>query len=112
MGDPSHVPAGIYGEQALHRAGWRPKIIPTENVRAALRLVARGEAPLGLVYQSDAMHGEVIPLYIFPQDSHSPILYPAAITQIAGPSAQNFFQFLQSEEARMVYENFHFEANP
>ncbi len=108
MGDPSHVPVGIYGAQALKRMNWNPEILPSQDVRAALRLVISGEAPLGLVYASDLHQSEVRVLFHFPPDSHEIIAYPVSLLSDAVPEAQNFLSFLFSKEARKVYEQHHF----
>lgn len=84
MGDPDHVPAGIYGKQSLESLGvWKP-VAPSaarsKDVRAALALVARGEVPLGIVYATDAAITKKVKVVgMFPEDSHPPITYPAAI---------------------------------
>jgi molybdate transport system substrate-binding protein len=108
------VPAGIYGREALTSLGlWdavAPQVAQAENVRAALALVASGEAPLGIVYDSDALASQaagedVSTLGTFPADSHSPITYPAAL--VAGrhnPAAAQLLNHLASEEARAVWE--------
>ncbi len=108
------VPAGIYGREALSSLGqWdavAPQVAQTENVRAALALVASGEAPLGIVYGSDALAAQgagedVSVLGTFPADSHSSIIYPAAL--VAGrdnPSAAQFLDHLSSPEARVIWE--------
>ena len=108
------VPAGIYGREALTSLGlWdtvAPQVAQAENVRAALALVASGEAPVGIVYGSDALASQaagedVSTLGTFPPDSHSPITYPAAL--VAGrdnPAAAQFLDHLSSDEARSVWE--------
>lgn len=108
------VPAGIYGREALTSLGlWDavdPQVAQAENVRAALALVASGEAPLGIVYGSDALASQaagedISTLGTFPPDSHSPITYPAAL--VAGqdnPTAAQFLDHLSSEDARAVWE--------
>ena len=108
------VPAGIYGRKALSSLGqWdavTPQVAQTENVRAALALVASGEAPLGIVYGSDALAAQgagedVSVLGTFPESSHSPITYPAAL--VAGrdnPAAAQFLDHLSSPEARAVFK--------
>jgi molybdate transport system substrate-binding protein len=108
------VPAGIYGREALTSLGlWdavAPQVAQSENVRAALALVSSGEAPLGIVYGSDAIAareaGEAVSvLGTFPADSHSPIIYPAALVAgREGPAAAAFLDHLASPEARRVWE--------
>ncbi|WP_299043028.1 molybdate ABC transporter substrate-binding protein [uncultured Tateyamaria sp.] len=89
MGQHMSVPAGIYAKAWLDRVGtWdslRPHLAETENVRAALALVARGEAPLGIVYASDAAASDQVDVvYSVPADSHPPILYPGLALTPAG----------------------------
>ncbi len=85
MANVDAVPAGKYGKAALEKLGaWsevKDHIAQAENVRAALLLVSRGEAPLGIVYQTDAASDpNVVIVGNFPEDSHPPIIYPAALT--------------------------------
>ncbi|MCL6285912.1 molybdate ABC transporter substrate-binding protein [Ruegeria sp. 2012CJ41-6] len=99
------VPAGIYGKQALGTLGLWPAlqdhIAQTDNVSAALRLVALGEAPLGVVYATDAQAEPLVRLVsLFPEDSHDPILYPLARL---GAGERGFFDYLQSPEAAAVF---------
>ena len=103
------VPAGRYGKAALEALGvWEsvaPRLAQTENVRAALALVALGEAPLGIVYATDAAAEPAVrTVGIFPEDTHPPIVYPAAETAAAGPDAAAFLAFLQSAPARAIFE--------
>lgn len=103
------VPAGIYGKAALSSLGlWQalgPRVAEADNVRAALALVAIGAAPLGIVYASDAVaEARVSVVARFPEDSHPPIVYPAAL--IAGhdtPPARAFLAFLQTPDARAAF---------
>nr|WP_170606182.1 molybdate ABC transporter substrate-binding protein [Ruegeria arenilitoris] len=103
------VPAGIYGKSALQTLGiWdtvEGQIAQADNVRAALALVATGASPLGIVYNSDATaENRVDVLGTFPQDTHSPIIYPAALMQAASADAQNFFEYLQSEASQAEFQ--------
>lgn len=104
------VPAGIYGKQALKALGqWeglQDRVAQTDNVRAALRLVALGEAPLGIVYQTDAQaEPRVRLLGLFPAESHDPIIYPVALLSAAqGGQGQQFFDFLSGEAASGIFE--------
>lgn len=109
VADPAHVPAGIYAAEALRRLGVWPgvadRLAPAEDVRAALLLVARGEAPAGIVYATDAaMAPGVAVAGEFPADSHAPIVYPFALTQ-RGDTAEGraLMAYLQSTEARAVF---------
>jgi molybdate transport system substrate-binding protein len=101
------VPAGQYGKAALTSLGlWEgvaDRVAQADNVRAALALVAVGAAPLGIVYATDASaEPRVTLLGVFPEESHPPILYPAAAIG-PGEAGAAFLAFLQSEEARAVF---------
>lgn len=108
------VPAGVYGREALTSLGlWdavAPRVAQAENVRAALALVASGEAPLGIVYGSDAVAAraageDVSVLGTFPPDSHAPIAYPAALLRGRDtPAARDLLDHLSSPAARAVWE--------
>jgi molybdate transport system substrate-binding protein len=108
-GDPKHVPAGIYAEQALRRLGlWErlaPRLARTEDVRAALLLVERGEAPAGIVYATDAAVAPGVTVAAaFPPSSHDPVTYPFAVTRSGdSPAARAFLAFLDSPAARAVF---------
>jgi molybdate transport system substrate-binding protein len=109
--DPLHVPAGKYTKAALEKIGvWdsvASRLAPTENVRVALALVARGEAPLGTVYATDAAsEPKVRVVAIFPDGLHPPIVYPAALTSTAPASgvAAEFLALLRSPAARKVFD--------
>jgi molybdate transport system substrate-binding protein len=109
VADPASVPAGKYARAALIRLGvWdsvASQIVPAENVRVALEYVARGEAPLGIVYATDAKIGRDIAVVgVFPANSHPPIVYPMAATRTAGPGARSFLAFLEGPKARKVFE--------
>lgn len=117
LGDPDHVPAGIYARQAFERLGqWetlKPRLARASDVRGALALVERGETPLGVVYATDAMAGEhVHQLGLFPADSHDPITYPAALTgKKPSPQAREFLHWLGSDEAASTFKQYGFEVN-
>ena len=103
------VPAGVYGKEALVTLGlWdivSPRVAQADSVRGALALVARAEAPLGIVYATDAIaQPRVKVVATFPQHSHAPIIYPAAIIAPATDGAQAFAHYLQSAEARAIFE--------
>lgn len=103
------VPAGQYGRAALESLGlWaevEARVAQSENVRAALALVASGAAPLGIVYGTDAIEEpRVTVLGRFPADSHPPIRYPAALVADADPKAAAFLDFLSSAEAAAIFE--------
>jgi len=109
MADPDYVPAGKYGKAALESLGvWSSvskKIARGENVRTALNFVARGEAPLGIVYRTDAEAERSVRIVaVFPPGTHPPIIYPAALLIGGGhPDAMTFLQFLKSKAARSIF---------
>lgn len=109
VGDPSHVPAGIYAKQALTRLGLWPAIEPrlarAENVRSALLLVERGEAPAGVVYATDAMVAPGVGVAgSFPPDSHDAIEYPFAVTRAGdSPAARKLLDFLAGPDAARIF---------
>jgi molybdate transport system substrate-binding protein len=112
-GDVRAVPVGIYAKAALEKLGvWSAverKVAMSENVRAALALVARGEAPLGIVYATDAkVEPNVKVVGTFPDASHPPIVYPAALTRTARPEAGAYLSFLRSPAAKAVFEQYGF----
>ncbi len=111
MGQSQSVPAGIYARDWLEGAGlWEalsPHLAETENVRVALAFVAREEAPLGIVYATDALADPgVRVLYEVPEDSHATIVYPAtALT----PVGEDFLSFLEGPEAKLIFETYGFD---
>jgi molybdate transport system substrate-binding protein len=112
-GDVKAVPVGLYAQAALQKLGaWdavEPKMAMTQNVRAALTLVARGEAPLGIVYSTDAkVEPGVKVVGIFPEDSHDPIIYPVAATVTGKPDVTSYLAFLRSLEAKAIFEKYGF----
>ena len=114
-GDIRAVPVGIYARAALEKLGlWasvEPKLAMVGNVRAALVLVARGEAPLGIVYATDAkVEPAVKVIAAFPDDSHDPIVYPVAATRNAKPFAALYLAFLRSVVARAIFEHYGFSV--
>jgi molybdate transport system substrate-binding protein len=110
MADPGSVPAGKYGKAALEALGvWSSvadKIAPAPDVRATLVLVARGEAPLGIVYQTDAAAEKAVKtVATFPADTHPPIVYPMALTATSShPDALAYVAFLKSDAAKPAFE--------
>ena len=110
MGDVKAVPAGKYGKAALENLGvWASvegRIAQAENARAALKLVATGEATLGIVYATDARAEPAVKVIgQFPADSHQPIVYPAVvIAASSNPGAAAFMAYLQSAAARALFE--------
>jgi molybdate transport system substrate-binding protein len=109
MANVDSVPAGRYGKAALEALGvWdsvSARVVQSENVRLALAFVARGEAPAGIVYATDAVADPTVKvLGTFPADSHAPILYPVAMTAgSTDPEARRFFDFLSSDAAAPAY---------
>ncbi len=111
--DVKSVPVGKYAKASLEKLGvWtaaEPKFAMTENVRAALALVARGEAPLGIVYSTDAkVEPGVRIVGTFPADSHPPIIYPVAATTTAKAEAADYLAFLRSSAAKAIFEKYGF----
>lgn len=110
VGDVKSVPAGKYAKAALENLGlWNsvePNLVMQENVRSALALVARGEARLGIVYGSDAVAEPKVQVVAgFPEASHAPIVYPAAvIAASSNPDAEALLAFLFSKEAQLIFE--------
>jgi molybdate transport system substrate-binding protein len=113
MANPEAVPAGKYGRASLEALGvWKdvaPKVVGAENVRAALVLVSRGEAPLGIVYRTDAaVEAKVRIVAEFPENSHPPIIYPAAVTATGKSAAGALLESLGKPAARAVFEKYGF----
>jgi molybdate transport system substrate-binding protein len=110
MADTATVPAGKYGKAALEKLGaWDSvsgKLAQAENVRAALALVGRGETPLGIVYKTDAAAEPNVKIIgTFPDDSHKPIVYPAALLESSkNPHASAFLKYLAGPEAKVIFE--------
>jgi molybdate transport system substrate-binding protein len=109
VGDPTHVPAGIYAEQALRKLGLWEKIAPhiaaAADVRSALLLVERGEAPAGIVYGTDAAVSKAVMVAgVIPDSSHDPVTYPFAITRTGDTAeARAFLAFLSTTAARAIW---------
>lgn len=116
MGEPQSVPAGRYGQQALETLGiWtavQPKVAMTDNVRSALALVSRGEAPFGIVYETDvrADPGTKV-VGVFPDGSYPPVIYPVALTAATSkPEAARYLAWLRSPVAQPVFEKQGFQV--
>ena len=112
MGDPDHVPAGMYGKKGFTTlglwAGIKDHIARAKDVRAALVLVERGECPLGQVYATDAaISSKVRVAGLFPETSHPPIVYPAALVTDTEAS-KSFLAFLQSDGAAQIFKKYGF----
>ena len=109
VADTDSVPAGKYAKTALTNLGvWNAVVdhlAPAENVRVALAYVARGEAPLGIVYTTDAMSEPKVRIVdTFPESTHQKIVYPAALTKEAKPLARDYVAFLRGPEAAAIFK--------
>ncbi|MFY9997546.1 MAG: molybdate ABC transporter substrate-binding protein [Leclercia sp.] len=117
VGDPDHVPAGIYAKEALQKLGaWEtlsPKLAPAEDVRGALALVARGEAPLGIVYGSDAVADKAVKVVsTFPEDSHQKVEYPVAIIDgHKNATVSAFYDYLKGPQASAIFKRYGFTTH-
>ena len=118
LADPDSVPAGKYGKAALQYLGvWDSvsnSLAPGENVRATLELVARGEAPYGIVYKTDAAVEPAVKIVgVFPEDSHKPVVYPVALTSAsANPGAAAFLAYMESAKAKPLFRKQGFTVLP
>ncbi|EKO3864008.1 molybdate ABC transporter substrate-binding protein [Vibrio sp. Y29_XK_CS5] len=113
LGNPVSVPAGMYAKESLTNLGvWKKlerQIAPAKNVRLALALVERGEAPLGVVYKTDALLTDKVKVVgEFANDTHADIIYPAAIVKDSTQSEQ-FFEYLKSGDAKKVFAQYGFQ---
>jgi molybdate transport system substrate-binding protein len=114
VGDPAHVPAGHYAQQALTKLGlWdfaKTRLAPAESVRSALLLVERGEVPAGVVYLTDAMvSSQVAVAGTFPADSHERIVYPFAVTRDGDtPAARTLMDFITGPAGLKIFAHFGF----
>ena len=113
-GDVNAVPVGKYAKAALEKLGaWQaaqPKFAMADSVRAALTLVARGEATLGIVYATDAkVEPGVKVVGTLPPDSHPAIVYPVAATTTARPETADYLTFLRSSAAKAIFEKYGFK---
>ena len=110
VADVKAVPAGLYAKAALEKLGaWKaaePKLAQAENVRATLAFVARGETPVGIVYETDAkIEPKVKTIGVFPDDSYPPVTYPVAATADTKKAAVGqYFTFLRSPAAKAIFE--------
>jgi molybdate transport system substrate-binding protein len=116
-GDPESVPVGKYARSALTSLSvWNDvadRLVRADNVRSALAFIARGETPLGIVYETDAkVEKRVRVVDFFPADSHPPIVYPIALTAQARPAARQFVDFLQSAAAQEAFKKYGFQDPP
>jgi molybdate transport system substrate-binding protein len=115
-GQLDSVPAGIYAKQSLTSLNWwnaiKMRIVGTQDVRAALIFVERGECDAGIVYATDAkVSNKVEVLSIFPEASHDLIVYPLALVKNANTSATGFYDYLKSEKAKVIFNKYGFTTN-
>jgi molybdate transport system substrate-binding protein len=109
VGDPAHVPVGIYAEQALKKLGlWQsvePQLARTDDVRSGLLLVERGEVPAGIVYATDAAVSKGVTVAgTFPAESHDPVAYPFAVTKSGDTAeARDLLAFMAGPAARTIF---------
>ena len=114
-GDPDSVPAGKYAKAALTKlAVWdqvQRHLVRAENVRSALAFVARGEAPFGIVYLTDARIEKRVKIVgTFPEDTHAPIRYPLAATSAAGRAGRQFVEFAAGPKAAAIFTKYGFTS--
>jgi molybdate transport system substrate-binding protein len=117
VADPDSVPAGIYAREALQKLRvWQSvasDLVRAENVRAALAYVARADAPLGIVYRTDALvEPRVRIVGVFPAASHAPIIYPVALTRGADAAAARYLAYVSGASARPIFRQWGFEPLP
>ncbi|OCG69109.1 molybdate ABC transporter substrate-binding protein [Gilliamella sp. Nev5-1] len=110
IGDPDHVPAGLYAKESLTNLGifnkLSPQFAPASNVRDALMLVERNEATLGIVYSTDAKVSDKVKIIgTFPMDTFKPIEYPITLLN---PKANDFYQYLNSPQAKAIFKQYGF----
>ncbi len=115
IGDPDGVPAGRYAHEALTKLGvWNAvadRLARADSVRSALVLVDRGEAPLGIVYQTDALIDKNVRVVdVFPDNTHLPITYPIALANGAKADAAEFLSYVQSPAADIIFKRYGFIA--
>lgn len=112
-GDPDSVPVGRYAKQALVTLGvWdsvSARLVRADSVRAALAFVDRGEVPLGIVYATDALADKKVRFVdAFPDSSHAPIIYPAALTNVAKPDAARFLAYMRGPAGALAFKRYGF----
>jgi molybdate transport system substrate-binding protein len=112
-GDPDSVPAGRYAKEALIALGvWdsvSARLVRADSVRAALAFVDRGETPLGIVYATDALADKKVRFIdAFPADSHEPIIYPAALTNVANADAAKFLAYMRGPAGDLAFKRYGF----
>ena len=112
-GETESVPVGIYAKQALKSLNWwdkiKSRIVGTQDVRAALVLVERGECEIGIVYETDAKVSDKVEIVAtFPKDTHEAIVYPLSLTNRAKSEVSDFYNYLKSERAKTVFIKYGF----
>lgn len=112
-GETESVPVGIYAKQALKNLGWwdaiKMRLVGTQDVRAALVFVERGECAAGIVYETDArVSTKVETVAIFPEASHEPVVYPLALVKGASPQATAFYQYMKGDKAKAIFTRYGF----
>jgi len=113
-GETESVPVGIYAKQSLITLNWwesiKSRLVGTQDVRAALVFVERGECEAGIVYETDAKLSEKVEIVaLLPDASHDPILYPLALLKTASPQALGFYNYLRSDNASRIFLKFGFK---
>lgn len=116
-GDTESVPVGIYAKEALSNLGWwkgiKSRIVGAQDVRGALMFIERGECPLGVVYQTDAKVSSKVDLVgVFPESSHSPVVYPIAAINSAKSGVNTYLSYLQSPGSLNTFKKYGFDINP
>jgi molybdate transport system substrate-binding protein len=112
-GDPAGVPVGRYAQEALTKLGVWPdiesRLVRADSVRSALAFVDRGEAPLGIIYETDALvDKKVRTVDVFPENSHLPITYPIALTTLARPDAVKLADYIRSPAGDAIFKKYGF----
>ena len=112
-GDIEAVPAGIYAKESLTKLKWwdaiKTRVVGAQDVRAALVFVERGECAAGIVYETDAkISSKVDVVGVFPEEMHSPIVYPIALVTHSKNKGNDYLMYLQSVEARDIFKKFGF----
>ena len=119
-GQMESVPAGKYAKQSLTKLNWlnglKGRIVGTDDVRSTLAFVERGECDVGIVYKTDALISQKVKIIgTFPVNSHSPIVYPLALTRqgVQNKEAVQFEKFIQkSTQAKAIFHKYGFRLNP
>ncbi len=112
-GDPDSVPVGRYAKEALTKLGvWdavAPRLVRADSVRSALAFVDRGEAALGIVYETDALVDKNVQVVdVFPDDSHLPIIYPIALTRVGKAEAAKFLAYVRGPAGDAAFKVYGF----